>query len=254
MDYTSIIKKLAKNLTTVYKNTIFKNPTNIGDTREKEFINFLTKVMPRKYGFNSGEVFDKNNNNSGQIDVIIYDNLFSTVFSDGTDKILAPVESTYGIISIKSKMGVKELDHAIKGIKKYDNLYRPEQEDNAYYILPDLKVKGELGINIQKSYQQNINCIFALESNISKETLIKRIEKAECIDLLVIPGEFFLMGRLRNNDVSLSKDNKRLSYYHAISPEFSIPAFIVFLQLYLSNNKLICRDLRNELLWMINQK
>ena len=122
MAYTSALQKLSESLKTTYENTIFSHSGNIGDTREKEVIDYLSKVMAHKYGFKSGEVFDENDDNSGQVDVIIYDNLFSTIFTDGTDKILAPIESTYGIVSVKSKMGTKELSDAISGIKKYNAL------------------------------------------------------------------------------------------------------------------------------------
>ena len=133
MAYTSTLQKLSESLTMTYKNTIFNQAGNIGDTREKQVIDFLTKVMAHKYGFSSGEVFDEDDQNCGQVDVIIYDNLFSTVFTDGTGKIMAPVESTYGIISVKSKMGVKELDDAIEGIKKYDSLKKPRTQ-TTYFL------------------------------------------------------------------------------------------------------------------------
>ena len=251
MEYAKILQKLAENLKAVYQNTIYSQSSDKGDSREKAIIDYLTKVMPRKYGFQSGEVFDKTGNNSGQVDVIIYDNLFSTIFTDGTDKVLAPVESTYGIVSVKSLMGTNELDLAIDGIKNYDNLIRPKTEPGNVYVMPDFAFKAGLNINFSATMQQNVNCIFAYDTNIANQTIINKIRESECIDLLVVPGRFCAIGRWRS-EFGLNKDSQQMSNY-ILESEQSIAIFILFLQLYLSNSRLIASDIRNYTTWLINQ-
>ena len=252
MAYTSTLKKLAENLKKTYENTIFSNPTNVGDTREKEVIHYLEKIMAYKYGFQSGEVFDAGDLNSGQIDIIIYDKLFSTVFTDGTDKIFAPIESTYGIISIKSKMGIRELDNAINGIKKYDILKKPSVPQNTVQIMPDfaLSVTGSIktdGFEVQK----NINCIFAFDTTIAIDTIIQKIKESEVIDLLVIPNKFCIIGRYRK-ELGLLDDNKKEQEYFVVENENSIGLFVLFLQVYLSKTRLVARDITNLILNIIN--
>lgn len=251
MQYASTIQKLAQNLMTTYDNTIFSHSGNVGDTREKEVIDYLTKVMPHKYGFQSGEIFDEDSKNSGQVDVIIYDNLFSTVFTDGSNKILAPVESTYGIISVKSKMGTKELDDAINGINRYNMLKRPKGEEGAVYLMPDVLLKAGKNISFPGTTQQNINCIFAFDTTVATTTIKQKITDAGCIDLLVIPGKLCAGGRNRS-DLMISKDGTPLSSY-VFESDKSIATFTLLLQLCLSRNKLIGGDLQKQFLWLIQQ-
>lgn len=246
MAYTATLKKLAENLKTTYKNTIFSNPGNVGDTREKVVIDYLTKVMAHKYGFQSGEIFDENDINSGQIDIIMYDNLFSTVFTEGKGKIFAPVESTYGIISVKSKMGTKELDHAIEGIKKYNSLKRPVYKENTLQIMPDyaISLEGNLSTDGKLNKQENINCIFAFDTTVALKTIIQKMKDSECIDLIVIPDKFCITGRHRKEFSPKNKiDNSTLDYTAFMND--SIVWFILFLQIYLSRNRLISRDVQS---------
>jgi hypothetical protein len=252
MAYTSTLQKLAESLTTTYKNTIFQQSGDVGDTREKVVLEYLRKVMPRKYGFQSGEVFDKDDKQSGQVDVIIYDNLFSTVFSDGSDKVLAPVESTFGVISVKSKMGTRELDDAIAGVKKFDSLTRTAAKENAFYIMPDMPLEGGKNITLTKNHQQNINCIFAFETTVAIKTVIEKVKAAECIDLLVIPGKLCLIGRYRGEFGFSREDGSRFSDSIAINNN-SISLFIILLQLYLSRNHLVARDIESLALWLMRQ-
>lgn len=251
MEYASILQKLAASLESTYKNTVFEHSGDVGDSREKGVIGYLDKVMPRQYGFQSGEVFDTEGNNSGQVDIIIYDDLFSTIFTDGTDKVLAPVESTYGIISVKSKMGIAGLEHAIEGIKHYDALKRPKAKPGAIYIMPDCVLEGGSNIVLSGTKQQNINCIFAFDTTVAYETIKNKIREARCIDLLVVPGKICAIGRLRA-EYSFSKNNEPMSNF-IIRSEQSIGIFIILLQLYLSHNRLMGGDIRNHLLKLVNQ-
>jgi len=254
MAYTATLKKLSENLKTTYENTIFTNPGNIGDTREKEVIDYLMKVMAHKYGFQSGEIFDENDTNSGQIDVIMYDNLFSTVFTDGTGKIVAPVESTYGIISVKSKMGTRELDHAIAGIEKYNSLKRPIQNDKTLQIMPDFGISLGNGLSVEGriSNQENINCIFAFDTTIKIETIIKKIKENGNIDLVVVPNKFCIIGRHRK-EFGLNRDDGNKLDNAAIFTENSISLFILFLQSYLSRNRLISRDIQSLIIDIVQK-
>jgi len=255
MAYTATLKKLAENLKTVYENTIFTNPGNIGNSREKEVIDYLVKVMAHKYGFQSGEVFDVDDKNSGQIDIIMYDNLFSTVFTDGSGNIVAPVESTFGLISVKSKMGTGQLDHAIAGIKKYDALKRPSATPNTIQIMPDFGVTLGTGLSVSNSkstYRENINCIFAFDTTVAIETIIKKIKDAGCIDLVVVPNKFCIVGRHRKEFGLNHADGTKLEF-SSINSENAVSLFTLFLQIYLSRNRLLARNIEDLVLDIIKQ-
>jgi len=249
MAYTATLQKLAQNLTTAYDNTIFTHCGNIGDTREKAVIDYLRRVMPQRYGFKSGEVFDEADTTSGQIDVIVFDNLFSAVFTDGTDKVLAPVESTYGVISVKSQMGTKELDNAIEGVKQYDSLRRPQPQKGVAHLLPDFALFSSDTIQFNGTGQKNINCIFAFDTTVAQSTIIERMKKADCLDLLVVPGKFCAVGRQRP-EMTLSLGDRKMSYF-IVDSEKAVSLFVILLQVYLSGNHLIGRDVTNLAKWIV---
>lgn len=253
MAYTATLRKLAENLKATYDNTIFSHSGNIGDTREKEVIDYLTRVMAHKYGFQSGEIFDKDDLNSGQVDVIIYDNLFSTVFTDGTGKVFAPVESTYGIVSVKSKMGTRELSHAIQGIKKYEILKRPSLPENKIQIMPDFAISIGSGFSIKGAsfFQKNINCIFAFDTTIRVDTIVQKLKLSQCVDLLIVPGKFCVIGRRRQEFGLSGADGNPLEYV-SINNENSVSLFILLLQTYLSRNRLIARDIQNLIMDIVH--
>ena len=252
MHYTAIIQKLSESLKNAYKNNIHEHSGNKGSDREKEVIRYLSKVMPRNYGFQSGEVFDQKGENAGQVDVIIYDNLYSPIFTSGNDTIVAPVESTYGIISVKSKMGTKKLDQAIDGIKKYERLSRMKGKSDAAYLTPFFHLQGSGNINISSTIQQNINCIFAFDTTIATKTIKQKVIDSDCVDLLVVPGKICAFGR-RRNDVHIDL-NKAPFFNSVVESQDSIALFTVFLQGYLINNKLIGVDIRELMLQLIKKQ
>ena len=252
MAYTSTLQKLSQSLTTTFENTIFTNPTNVGNTREIQVMEYLRNVMAKRYGFNSGEVFDLNDNQSGQVDVIMFDALHSVVFSDGiSNNIMAPIESTYGIISVKSVMGTKELTHAIKGIKQYDSLERTPPQPSSLYINPDQPITLAGGLDVNAPQQKNINCIFAFETNVAVETILKTVKDSDCIDLLVVPNKLCVVGR-RRIGFGLSNNGKEMSTL-LIKTESAVPLFTLLLQTYLKTNQLVARETLSLISWLIKE-
>lgn len=233
-----VIRKMSYSIWEKY-NTIFSHSWNVWDSREKLLINFLTKIFPTKYGFSSWEVFDKDWLNSWQIDIIIYDYLYSLVYSDWTDwKILSPIESTYWIIEVKSTLTTKTLKDSLDKINMYSNLFRPEVPDNTYIINPDLRLMAWSNINFSSNFK-NIwfNCIFSYENNVSKETIHNMISQNKNIDLLIVPNKLVFFGRQRQ-DFWLANNEEKLEYFY-IENENALWVGILYIQTVLSNIHLI---------------
>lgn len=231
------LKKLSYSIWEKY-NTIFTHSWDMWDTREKLLINFLLKVFPSKYWFSSWEIFDKNWNDSWQVDIIIYDLLNSLVFQDWSWKILSPIESTYWIIEVKSTLTTDTLKESLEKINKYNNLYRPEIPNNSIVITPDMRINAWSWINFNWK-MQNIpfNCIFAYDNNVAKETIHNYMRENKNIDLLVIPNKIVFFWRHRH-DFWLSNDGEVLEYFN-IEWEQSLWLWILYMQTLLSNIHLI---------------
>ena len=242
--YSNTLMELSKSLVAQYTG-ILEHPGNKGDAREKVLIEYLEKVFPCQYGFSKGEVFDRNGDNAGDVDVVIYDRLQSVTFYAGTGKILAPVESTFGIIEVKSKLTTGELKSSIEKLRTYNSLVRREAEENEIYFSPDTVFKGGAGITLSKTNNLKINIIFAYETDIAKETLVERASKHDFIDCIIVPGDYCYFGRKRNG-FGLQKNGIDLEPFMAISPN-SIGLWSLYLQAILPKSHLISAN-KEELL------
>lgn len=80
-----------------------QNSTNIGTARELLVSSFLKNILPQFLTFNSGEIFDSNEKESGQIDIIISSINCSKLYITGNISIF-PVESVLSAIEIKSSL------------------------------------------------------------------------------------------------------------------------------------------------------
>lgn len=255
--YTNTLMKLSKSLSAQYE-TIFQSSTNVGNSREEAVRQFLEKVMPGKYGFDRGETFDKNDKNSGEIELIIYDKLFSVVFKASDGKILAPVESTYGIIEIKSTLTSSSgeskgtLEEAIEKLRQYDQLERPEAPDGTVYLTPDHYLKVTGGVRISKSDNQRINGIFAFTYTASKKRILEKAAEAGFIDYIVVPGEFCYIGRERNAGKKFHIPGKKGDHL-LFETEYSIGIWVILLDILLANSRLVGRQTSDLLINLVRE-
>ena len=97
--------------------------------RYKEAIlkNILRKFLPKNISVGTGFIINSNNHNriSKQIDIIIYDNSYPVLFSEG-DFIITTMKNVKGIIEVKSNIGngkntfqnvIKQFDESIEPIQ-----------------------------------------------------------------------------------------------------------------------------------------
>jgi len=101
--------------------SVFPNPTDIGQSREKVYAEFLRLHAPSKCNvFLGGFLFDhKDGKESKQLDIIITTDTtprFNLHNRDGSGKSFSPVEGTLGVVSSKSFLNESELKDALLGI------------------------------------------------------------------------------------------------------------------------------------------
>ncbi len=95
-----------------------------GTCREEDLINIIRDCLPECYGLKAGQIFSQFNQMSNQIDVVIYDNVFSNYFKKDSSAHLFPAESVYGSIEVKSMLNKEAFDMAIENIKSVRTLKR----------------------------------------------------------------------------------------------------------------------------------
>lgn len=250
--FKETIKKIASGIVDQYE-TIFSHAWNEWTNREDRLISFLSNIFPKQYWFSWWEVFDTDEGGAGQIDVIMYDKLHSYVFHDwNSSNILAPVESTYGIIEIKSMLTTAKLSEALSKIDKYNSLSRSSFENWAVPINPfsSINLWSWLSTTLTPS-NQPLNIIFAYDTNIAKKTLIERISWT-WVDLLIIPNKYVIIWRSR--DWCELKTGEEDSIMDMIICEWenSVAIWILYMQWILKNITLKWIDIREKFISSIN--
>ena len=123
---------------------LFTHMGDRGTVRERIVANFLRPFLPACYGLGGGEVFSADGAQSAQIDIVIYDAIFSTILFRNEDKSLFPAESVFGSIEVKSNLNGNELRTSIENVVSLKRLTRSDSDVADLSPLLRLDVGGGL--------------------------------------------------------------------------------------------------------------
>jgi hypothetical protein len=121
------------------QSNLFAQMGDRGEFREQIIQEFLRPHLPPCYGLDPGEIFSSEGQQSAQIDIVVYDAIFSTVLFQSKTRKLFPAESVYGSIEVKSTLSLPELDRACANIASVKKLSR--QRADALDLLPFLRLR-----------------------------------------------------------------------------------------------------------------
>lgn len=97
---------------------VFPNTSDSGQTREGILRQFLEDHVPHRCKvLQGGFVFDSNDNESSQIDVIIHNDLslqFNTL-RELSQKSFVTIEGCYAVISVKTNLDKQQLENSLEG-------------------------------------------------------------------------------------------------------------------------------------------
>lgn len=148
-----------------------------GTFREKILKSFLRPFLPGCYGVSGGQAFDDAGNTSKQLDVVIYDSLFSYIAPYMDDFIYFPCESVYGNIEIKSNLNKQSFEEAAKNIASLKKLSRKCIESFHINPMKPLCIKN-VTWDVQ-AVNEYLEVIFAYDS-VSSSTVLSYIQ--DCIN------------------------------------------------------------------------
>ena len=122
------IKTLFKTKQTILEsklNILLEHPVTKGEHCESAWIDFFRSFLPNKYGIDKGFVFDAQGSVSEQIDIIIYDSLYSPLIfgTDAGEKFIT-AESVYAVFDSKPKIDKRTVEYTNKKIYSVTNLVR----------------------------------------------------------------------------------------------------------------------------------
>ena len=87
------------------------DPT-MGAVNEAHFIDLLQRYLPDRYSVDSGIVIDSKGNTSDQIDVVIYDQIYTPTLLDQHNHHFIPAEAVYAIFEVKPEIDKGKLEYA----------------------------------------------------------------------------------------------------------------------------------------------
>ncbi len=176
MNYYSALIKSGKILEGYFEQSknILHNGSK-GTVRENIVNKVIRPFLPACYGLSGGEAFDSEGNTSKQLDLVVYDSVFSYIIPYIDNYIQFPCESIYGNIEIKSFLNKDELMKAIDNIKSMKRLKREGTHSWTVTPLVSIKING-LPDNTDRNPYFGI--IFAYDS-VEALTVLNYLENLE---------------------------------------------------------------------------
>lgn len=92
------------------------HPGSKGDATEAEWIEWLSKYLPKRYQIDKAFIVDCEGNLSQQIDIVIYDKQYTPFVFHHAKTIYVPAESVYAVFEVKQELDKANLLYASEKI------------------------------------------------------------------------------------------------------------------------------------------
>ena len=144
----------------VKESGLFEHRGERGEYRERIVKEFLRPYLPECYGLGRGEVFSENGESSRQIDIVIYDAIFSSVLMRDGNSQLFPCESVFGSIEVKTELKGETLEQGVENIASLKRLDR--EASDIMDILPFRRINVGKGLKYDSTKSNHyLGVIFA---------------------------------------------------------------------------------------------
>ena len=88
-------------------NQILDHPTTCGAITEQHWLDFFHQYLPQRYRASSAFIVDADGRRSRQIDIAIYDRLYSPLLFPHPSGLHIPAESVYAVFEVKQELTSK---------------------------------------------------------------------------------------------------------------------------------------------------
>jgi hypothetical protein len=242
---------------------LFDHKGDRGEFREQIIEGFLRPFLPRCYGLGSGQVFSEKGKGSRQLDVVIYDDVFSTVlFRDKNDQ-LFPCESVFGSIEVKSRLMTEELDTAIENVAALKGLTRAPSD--GLDLLPFRRINVGTGLSIAPGVKNPyLGIVFAYDG-LTDTTVLDNLNNRvgnPTQDKFLLPDFFFNYKRgymiqrskLVNNVADSAFLGEPFDLFVSINTgQDTLPIFFLTVNIWLNNTFLRVPDLNAYWMQLVGQ-
>jgi len=123
-----------------------------GRYKEILLMNYLKKTLPKQFSVGTG--FARNGDEiTSQIDIIVYDNSFSPLFSEG-DFIIVPATSVCAIIEVKTSIKSSQINEYIQKANSNGEIIFRDFHDETYRNRANLFFNGIFSYNIENAFDR----------------------------------------------------------------------------------------------------
>lgn len=89
-----------------------------GEERAEALATFLRERLPPAFGVSTGEIIDRRDRRTGQLDLIVYDQTVTRAIHTGHKNALYPCEAVYVVIEVKSVLSKAEVETCLTAAGK----------------------------------------------------------------------------------------------------------------------------------------
>lgn len=171
--YVEMLRKCISRIEADYDfSSIIDHSVSKGTFRELIIKKILRPFLPSAYGISGGEAFDVNGAISKQLDIVIYDAVYSYIAPYSDDFIYFPCESVYGNIEVKSRLDRQSFLEAVININSLKLLNRSAID--TYHVNPIKELRiNNMTWDIQAT-NEFFGVVFAYDS-VSSDSVMEYI-------------------------------------------------------------------------------
>jgi hypothetical protein len=226
--FRNVIDQARKQLLLDYEKAAdFDHSTIRGGERAAAIAKFLRGRLPDVFAVGKGEIMDREDRRSGELDLIIYDRLTVSPVTEGYDSVLIPCEAVYAIIEAKSTFTRAEAKMTLNAAGKIRRL-RP-------FGQRFISARQD-GRPASDDEHRCMYLVFAFRSDLSENSWMEKefrrlaeVAKEENIDLSFVDRLFVMERGLINPSARKGK-------------EISDEAAIIFAELFLNLTNFLERE------------
>ena len=210
---------------------------SMGDATEERWIEFLNTYLPDRYDVDKAIVIDAQGNVSDQIDIVVYDNLYTPFIFNKDGFKYVPAESVYAVFEVKQDLE-GNIEYAADKVESVRRLQRTSVD----MVSSGRVTKARLLTKIIGGILTTTNSIAKQETI---ESHLRALKGYRTLDMgcCVASGSFFVdyeeidverhdySGDIASNRADIEKvyDSRKVTTIHFSKPEVSL--FTFFLQL-----------------------
>ena len=166
---------------------LFEHSVPRGTATEKEWIEFFRRHLPKRYSAASAFVIGADGGRSRQIDIAIYDNLYSPVLFPHEEGIHIPAESVYAVFEVKQEMTPESVRDAARKAASVRMLRRTSAPFRSGSVMCEAKAPHRILAGIL-----TMRVAWKKSFNIAVSKMVKTLEAEERLDFgcALVSGAF----------------------------------------------------------------